>query len=143
MGRDYLIAILLAVSAIPLGPAMTAAPDYLHLTGYFIALTFWGGIALAASLILIAAAVAWRGERASENSAVSLQSNAPRNVPLLDAIWRVHLGRWGDKVDYGNDINAQTPFYRTVSNVRQMTRDGKLPVWGTKTEHGTPFEPIP
>ena len=143
MRRDYLIAILLAVSAIPLGAAMMAAPDYLHLTGYFVALTFWGGIALTATLILVAAVIAWRGERMDEKSAVSPHSHAPRNVSLLDAIWRAHLGRWDDRVDYGSDSNAQALFYKTVHDIRQMVRDGKLPVWGTKQERGTPFEPIP
>jgi hypothetical protein len=42
MRRDYLIAILLAVSAIPLGAAMMIAPEYLHLSGYFVPAT-WGG----------------------------------------------------------------------------------------------------
>jgi hypothetical protein len=143
MRRDYLIAILLAVAAIPLGAAMMVAPDYLHLTGYFVPLTFWGGIALASGLIFIAAVIAWRGERMDDGSAVSPHSNAPRNVPLLDAIWRAHLGRWGDRVDYGSDFQAKAPFYKTVSAIRQMARDGKLPVWGTKKGQATPFEPIP
>ena len=143
MRRDYLIAILLTVSAIPLGAAMMAAPDYLHLSGYLIALTFWGGIALAASLILIAAVIAWRGERAAESKAVSPYSHAPRDVPLLDAIWRAHLGRWDDRVDYGDEWSAKAPFHKTASTVRQMARDGRLPVWGTRKESGAPFEPIP
>jgi hypothetical protein len=143
MRRDYLIAILLALSAVPLGAAMMAAPDYLHLTGYSVALTFWGGIALASALLLFAAFVALRGGKDHENPSVSPHSHAPRDAPLIDAIWRAHLGRWGDRVDYGTEWEAKAPFYKTVAAVRQMARDGKLPVWGTRRERGAPFEPIP
>lgn len=138
MRRDYLIAILLAVAAIPLGAAMMAAPDYLHLSGYLVPLTFWGGIALGSTLILAAALIALHGERTSENWAVSPYSNAPRDVPLIDAIWRAYLGRWDDRVKGANGES----FQKTVSGVRQMARDGHLPVWGTKAKD-SPFEPIP
>lgn len=143
MRRESVIAILLAISAFPIGAASVVASEYLHLTGYFVPLTFWGGIALAATLILIAVAIATRGERSIRYSDVSPHSHAPRNVALLDAIWRAHLGRWGDRVDFGSDTNAKSSFHRTVRDIRQMARDGKLPVWGTKRERDAPFEPVP
>jgi hypothetical protein len=65
MRRDYLIAIILAVSAIPGGTALMAAPEYLHLTGTSLAFTFWGGVVLTLILILAAVAVALRGEAQS------------------------------------------------------------------------------
>jgi hypothetical protein len=139
MRRDYLIAILLAVAAVPLGAAMMAAPDYLHLSGYLVPLTFWGGIALGSALILIAAFVALRGDGAVENWTVSPHSHSPRDVPLIDAIWRAHLGRWGERTKQGDE----TAFYNTVNSVRQAARDGTLPIWGTKRVPGAPFEPVP
>jgi hypothetical protein len=143
MRRDYLIAILLAVSAIPLGAALMVAPDYLHLPSQFVPLTFWGGIALALALIFTAAAIAWRGERKlHDETAVSPRSNAPRNVSLIDAIWRIRLGRWDERVDFSDDASAEKDFYKITDEIRQLALDGKLPVWGCKGP-GTPFEPIP
>lgn len=141
MRRDYLIAILLGVAAIPLGAALMVATDYLHLSGYLVPLTFWGGIALAVALITVAILIALRGER-SESRAVSRRSHEPRNVPLHEAIWRVHLGRWGERETYGNDWTSRGPFHKTCAEVRQKALDGKLPVWGNKGPN-TPFEPIP
>jgi hypothetical protein len=144
MRRDYIIAILLAVSAVPLGAALMVAPDYLHLTGYFVPVTFWGGMALATALISVAAIVALRGER-SGGLAISPHSHRPRNVPLIDAIWRAHLGRWADRIDYGNDDASEASFQKTVDAIRQMARDGKLPIWGTrrKGNDSNIYNPIP
>jgi hypothetical protein len=142
MRRDYLIAILVGFSAFPLGAALMVAPYYLHLTGYLVPLTFWGGLVLAAALIAIAILIASRGERSAHNSTFSPQSHRPRNVLLLDAIWRVHLGKWGDRIDYGNDMDARMSFEKTTGKVRQLARDGKLPVWGIK-QRGNTFDPIP
>jgi hypothetical protein len=62
MRRDFQLAIILAVAAIPAGTALMAAPEYLHLTGSALAAAFWGGIALTAVLIVLAVAIALRGE---------------------------------------------------------------------------------
>jgi hypothetical protein len=62
MRRDFQLAIILAVAAIPAGTALMAAPEYLHLTGRALAAAFWGGIALTAVLIVLAVAIALRGE---------------------------------------------------------------------------------
>jgi hypothetical protein len=63
MRRDYLIAILLAVAAFPAGASLMVAPVYLHLIGWQIPATFWGGIGLASLLIIAAIIVALRGEK--------------------------------------------------------------------------------
>ena len=62
MRRDYLIAIILAVAALPAGAALMVAPEYLHLTGLAVPITFWGGIGLAVALIASAAVTALWGE---------------------------------------------------------------------------------
>jgi hypothetical protein len=143
MRRDYLIAILLAVSALPLGAALMVAPEYLHHPGEFVPLTFWGGIALALALIFTAATIAWRGEkRPRDETAVSPRSHAPRNVSLADAIWRIRLGRWDDRIDFSDDPKASEAFFKITAEIRQLTLDGKLPVWGSKGV-GQPFEPVP
>lgn len=72
MRRDLLIAIILAVSAIPAGAALMVAPEYLHLTGASVPITFWGGIGLTAGLIVAAAVVALRGEVQSGHAPTSL-----------------------------------------------------------------------
>lgn len=141
MRRDFLIAILLCIAAIPLGAALMVAPDYLHLSGYLVPLTFWGGIALSIALIVTAIFIAWRGER-FEDLAVSPRSHEPRNVPLHEAIWRAHLGHWGERATYGDDWPSRVPFHEICAAIRQKARDGKLPIWGNKGS-GTPFEPIP
>jgi hypothetical protein len=51
MRRDFQIAIVLAVAAIPAGTALMAAPEYLHLAGQSLAATFWGGVILTVLLI--------------------------------------------------------------------------------------------
>lgn len=65
MRRDYLIAIILMVAAIPGGAALMAAPEYLHLTGTALAVTFWGGVLLTLLLLFLAIAIALRGEAES------------------------------------------------------------------------------
>lgn len=65
MRRDYLLAIILMVAAIPGGAALMAAPEYLHLTSTPLALTFWGGVLLTLLLLFLAMAVALRGESQS------------------------------------------------------------------------------
>jgi hypothetical protein len=62
MRRDFQIAIILAVAAIPAGVALMAAPEYLHLTGKRLALTFWSGSVLTVLLITAAVILALRGE---------------------------------------------------------------------------------
>jgi hypothetical protein len=61
MRRDYLIAIILALSALPAGVALMVAPEYLHLSGAAIPLVFWGGIAVTLALIVAAAFIALHG----------------------------------------------------------------------------------
>ena len=131
MRHQDLIAIMLAVSAILSGAAFMVAPEYLHLPRYIVPLTFWGGISLALALIFLAAAIARRGEISWSNLAVSPRSNAPRNVPLIDAVWRAHLGRWNERANYGDDWRKKAPFHKTCAAIRQNALDGKLPVWGT------------
>jgi MFS family permease len=62
MRRDYLIAIILALAAIPVGVVLMVAPEYLHLTGSEIPVAFWSGIGLSTLLIGSAVAVALNGE---------------------------------------------------------------------------------
>jgi hypothetical protein len=122
MRRDYLIAILLAVAAFPAGATLMVAPEYLHLTGVAVPLTFWGGIGLTAILILIAAAIAWRAKpqeapKGKDRPAVSPYCNTPHDISLLDALWRVYMRIWGErkKVEMGDDPNANPE----TSNLRR------------------------
>src|SRR5580704_16797772 len=99
MRRDLLIAIMLAVAALPAGAALMVAPDYLHLTGIAIPLTFWGEIGLTVVLILIAGVLAWRARpqetsKGNDHPAFSPHCVIPHDTPLLDAIWRVFMGAW-------------------------------------------------
>ena len=67
MPRACLIPIILAIAALPAGAALMVAPEYLHLTGAAIPLTFWGGIGLTVLLILSAAGLALKGEAQSRH----------------------------------------------------------------------------
>jgi hypothetical protein len=82
MRRDYLIALLLAVAAIPAGAALMVAPQYLNLTGAAIPLTFWGGITLTVALILIAAVIALR----TEAKVLQKESKMPPDLGFWAAI---------------------------------------------------------
>lgn len=68
MRRNDLFAIILMVAAVPGGVALMAAPEYLHLTGIALAITFWGGVLLTLLLLFLAIAVALRGEAKSPPS---------------------------------------------------------------------------
>lgn len=64
MRRDYIIAMLLAISAIPTGAALMAAPlKFEHLPIWAIDLCFFGGIILTFGLIVGATVVALHAER--------------------------------------------------------------------------------
>lgn len=63
MRVDFKIALILALAALPAGAALMVAPEYLHLSGIIVPLTFWGGIVLSVVLILIAGIIALRAER--------------------------------------------------------------------------------
>jgi hypothetical protein len=106
MRRDYLIAIILAVAAFPAGAALMVAPEYHHLTGVAVPLTFWGGTGLFSALILLAAIIAWRGRE--KPPALSRYREFPRDTPLLDAIWRVYMGEWAkrEKIEMGDNPNS-------------------------------------
>jgi hypothetical protein len=61
MRREYIFAILLAIAAFPAGAALMVAPEYLHLSGFALPATFWGGISITIFLLGIATVMAWRG----------------------------------------------------------------------------------
>jgi hypothetical protein len=62
MRRDYQIAILLAIAAIPAGIALMAAPDYIEVSKEHPGLFFWGGFILTICLVAAAIVIALRGE---------------------------------------------------------------------------------
>jgi hypothetical protein len=152
MRRDYLIAILLAVAAFPAGATLMVAPEYLHLTGAAVPLTFWGGIGLTAILILIAAAIAWRAKpqeapKGKDRPAVSPYCNTPHDISLLDALWRVYMRIWGErkKVEMGDDPNANPEtfkFAKVCDDIRQKAFEGALPAWATRRDSQL-YEPLP
>jgi hypothetical protein len=68
MRRDYVIAILLAISALPAGMAIAMAPlKWEHLPPWIINLCFYGGIGLTSALIISAVLVALHGEKSDKN----------------------------------------------------------------------------
>lgn len=62
MRRDYQLAIILALAAIPCGAWITVAPEYLHLTGVPLAATYWVSMGLTAILLTLAVAIALRAD---------------------------------------------------------------------------------
>jgi len=96
MRRDYLLAILLWIAALPWAVALMSVPQYLRLSEQAAATVFWSSVALTIVLILIAIAVALRRqiEGTEERSGVT-PAEIAYNVGIaatliawLAAIWR-------------------------------------------------------
>ncbi len=68
MRRDFQIAILLALAAIPAGVALMAAPEYIGILKEYPGPFFWGGLIVAAVLIGAAIIIAFRGEASQPRS---------------------------------------------------------------------------
>src|SRR5262249_13073770 len=137
MRRDYVIAIILAVASLPAGATLMVAPEYLHLTGVAVPLTFLGGIGLTAALLSLAAWVALRAGTEDKHPVSHLCKTATRDVSLLDAIWRVFMGVWGERKRFwdGGDPNQNPDFGRfwiACDDVRQKAFEGALPIWATR-----------
>jgi hypothetical protein len=62
MRVDFKVAIILFLATIPCAGAVAVAPEYLHLKGIALAITFWGGAGLTAALLIVALVVALRAE---------------------------------------------------------------------------------
>jgi hypothetical protein len=82
MRKDFQIALLCAVSAFPLGLAMSVAPDYFPALKVYPGIFFWGGSSLTMFLLALAAVIALRGERAAEREGAK-----KRMVPLIGMIF--------------------------------------------------------
>jgi hypothetical protein len=66
-----------------------------------------------------------------------------RDVSLLDAIWRAHLGRWEAREVYPlENWEAKKPFYDLTDVIRQMAFEGQLPIWA-KRRSSSLFEIVP
>ena len=67
------------------------------------------------------------------------------DVTLLEAIWRVTLGKWDVRLEYAdNDWEAMKPFWNAVIEIRQRAFEGKLPIWAKrKRPPSTLFELVP
>jgi hypothetical protein len=81
MRKDFLISLLCAISAVPLGLAMSVAPDYFRALKAYPGTFFWSGIGLTAFLLVLAAIIAIRGERAAEREGAK-----KRMIPLVGMI---------------------------------------------------------
>jgi len=70
----------------------------------------------------------------------------PRNVSLLNAIWRAHMGCWGQRKKLSlQDDHPNTEavhFFQVCDEIRQHAFEGTLPVWGRRKGFSL-FEPIP
>jgi hypothetical protein len=86
MRVDFKIALILALAALPAGAALMVAPDYLHLSGIAVPLTFWGGIVLSVVLILIAAIIALRAEREAPTGRWGVKAMWPQYLMTICGI---------------------------------------------------------
>jgi hypothetical protein len=98
MPRACLIPIILAIAALPAGAALMVAPEYLHLTGAAIPLTFWGGIGLTVLLILSAAGLALKGEAQSRHEPLRMaMADSSFWLAIGAAIIAALMAIWGNK----------------------------------------------
>jgi hypothetical protein len=147
MRREHVIAILLAIAAFPAGATLMVAPDYLHLTGWEIPATFWGGIGLTVTPFLVVAFIAWRGESKAHPSVSPLCRSTERDVILTDAIWRVFMNKWEErkKIWDGGDPTGNVDwfkFWQVCRDMQQKAFEGKLPIWATQ-KGSQLYEPLP
>ena len=69
---------------------------------------------------------------------ISPLSNEKRDLALIDAVWRVALGNWGER----NYSKGGYVFFKSCSEIRQKAFDGKLPIWA-KRSGSELYEPLP
>jgi hypothetical protein len=84
-------------------------------------------------------------KKRSRAADVAVMSKLERDVSLPDAIWRVFLGRWGERINLPKHDFKDRRVYRFVvvcSEIRQAAFDGKLPIWATR-QRSYLFEPLP
>ena len=123
---------------------VTGFPAFLYVPGAIIALAAW---------LLVVALLHQRRVRAAPKVIVPAESSisvrgptyrAPqRDTPLIDAIWRIHLGRWSRgevKKCSERELNALLESWRFI---RQAAFDGTVSVWGKLGPVGSLYEPIP
>ncbi len=81
MRRDFVFGIVLALSAIPYGAAMMAAPEYLHLSPTGVFLSFWGGLVGTIVLIGWATGIALR-----DDAKAPAEGHKRRMVPIVGMV---------------------------------------------------------
>jgi hypothetical protein len=82
----------------------------------------------------------------STPSASNPNTKWTRDVPLLDAIWRAHLGKWDARITYAyEDWESKKPFYLITDDIRQKAFDGILPIWARRRQRpaSSLFEAVP
>jgi len=80
-----------------------------------------------------------------EQSQTAVTDKFARDVSLLDAIWRVFLGRWGERADlprHDYKDKRVNRFFTVCKEIRQAAFDGRLPIWAAR-KHSALFEPLP
>ncbi|MBR0779142.1 hypothetical protein JQ625_30340 [Bradyrhizobium diazoefficiens] len=73
-------------------------------------------------------------------------SSLVKDATLLEAIWRVTLGKWGERREYAEkDLEAMKPFWNATIEIRQRAFEGKLPIWAKRRgrPNSTLFEIVP
>jgi len=66
MRKDFKVALLFALSAIPAGLAMSIALEYVTFLKEHPAISFWSSIIVTLALLVLASVIALKGEQAAE-----------------------------------------------------------------------------
>jgi hypothetical protein len=123
MRKDFKIALLCALSAIPLGIAMSVAPDYISALKVHPALSFWGGIVVTALLLTAAAIIAIRGEQLVERAPGAKKRMVPFVGMIFSGICFMGFAAWYIWPTKGEQIPPPEANFFVQYNISHLPRE--------------------
>jgi hypothetical protein len=83
--------------------------------------------------------------RQKSEAAIPIDPRWSRDLPLLEALWRVYNGNWNGRVDLSQEHYQDAKVLKlwdAASSIRQHAFDGTLPIWARR-QNSKLYEPVP